>query len=172
MISKNQMTSKNTFLLLFLSINAFFSTLAIALEPLKENRARISSMQATLLLPDYSTLNVNMSFDCGSRYENTGMIVSSLAGAQLLAAAYTHLWGDEAGEMVMQLWQNKADKDDPRLPTFLIISPESGAQFDWKQTISATSSLNKLRSNNMVTQSSSSGQTMPTPTAGCGRKDH
>ena len=140
-----------------------------ALEPLDENRARISHLSGTLLLPDYSHLNIDMSFDCGSKWNNTAMIITSEAGAKLLAASYTHLWGQSAGELVMKRWQNKVDADDPRLPTFLVVTPASGADFNWKKSVS----LGRYSQYSASTHSSSNVQAkMPTLFATCGTRSH
>jgi hypothetical protein len=74
-----------------------------------------------------------MSFDCGSKFENTGVIVTSEQGAKLLAASYFYLYGEDAADYVMNLWNNKAKEDDPRKPTFLIFSPAKDADINYKQ---------------------------------------
>ncbi|MET1254203.1 hypothetical protein [Aliikangiella maris] len=149
-----------------------FSTLVSALEPLKENRARIFALKATLLLPEYEFLDVDMSFDCGSKYESTAMIITSFAGAQLLAASYTHLYGKEAGEMVMQTWQNKVNKDDPRLPTFIFVSPATGTHFDWRQSVKVTTNKNLSQTGFSLTTRNNSADGMPNLYAGCGSRTH
>ena len=138
-----------------------------ALEPLKENRARLSDMHGTILLPDYSYVDFDMSFDCGSKWENTGMIITSKAGAQLLAASYTHMWGIKAGEMVMKTWQNKVDSEDPRLPTFLVVTPPEGANFDWKTSIKVRSRAKRFKG-----KSSTSMMLMPMIKGTCGTRSH
>ncbi|MET1253965.1 hypothetical protein [Aliikangiella maris] len=167
------MLSKFKIVYFFSLFVIFFSFSTTALEPLKENRARIFSLKATLLLPDYNFLDVDMSFDCGGHYENTAMIVSSLAGAQLLAAAYTHLWGEEAGEMVMKTWQNKVNIDDPRLPTFLIVTPMGGSNFDWKGSVNITNNIENLqKKSTLSTKYTSTNNVMPTMFGGCGTRGH
>ena len=97
---------------------------ATAVEPHKD-RARLYSLNAELLLPDETLLNVDMSFDCGSNYADTAMIITSKAGAEILSAAYTALWGEKYGQMVMDQWNNKTNPDDPRKPTFIIVTMPS-----------------------------------------------
>lgn len=145
-----------------------FSFNALALEPLNENRARISSLHGTLLLPDYSNLDFDMSFDCGSRWEDTAMIITSEAGAQLLAASYTHLWGEEAGKLVMQTWNNKVNEDDPRLPTFMVVTPpESGLNFTQSMSDKKSSRRSKRSLNNVIPPAY-----MPMLTGTCGTRSH
>ena len=104
-----------------------------ALEPLKD-RAVVQHMNVDLLLPDSSLLNVDMSLDCGSQYARTGIMVMSKAGAELIATAYSTLWGKAYGQKVMDTWNNKKNSDDPRKPTFIIIPPPGDMSFDWQNT--------------------------------------
>ena len=157
-------------LLLLLVISVSFVTPVSALEPLPENRARISDLHGALMLPDYSILDFNMSFDCGSKYETTAMIITSKAGAQLLAASYTHMWGEAAGDMVMYNWNNKADPTDPRLPTFLVVTPPSGANFDWKKSVRI--STYKSSTLNTSTTETTESDDIPVLLATCGTRSH
>lgn len=143
---------------------------ATTLEPLPE-RARVASMYTQLLLPDSSTLNVDMSFDCGAAFESTGLIVTSDAGAKLLAAAYTHLYGAEAGKYVLDKWYTKANPEDPRLPSFLIVksqeSQESQARVS-KKGLSLSSSYSVSGQNALIKQ-----QDYKTAVEShCGTRDH
>ncbi|WP_283709803.1 hypothetical protein [Pseudoalteromonas prydzensis] len=142
-----------------------------ALEPLTD-RARVSSMQAQLLLPDSSSLSVDMNFDCGSAFESTGMIITSERGAQLLAAAYTHLYGQEAGEFVMTQWNTKKHVDDPRKPTFLIVKPPQN--INWQAPKLASNSLVQARS--LQVQSAETSDATPEYQAMlesfCGTRNH
>ena len=158
----------------FVAVAFMFSvTTGYALEPLKENRARLSDLHGTILLPDYSYLEFDMSLDCGSKWENTGMIITSKAGAQLLAASYTHMWGVKAGEMVMQQWKNKVSLDDPRLPTFLVVTPPEGASFDWKTSIKVASKDRKFRNkSSSSTANISMKMAMPMIIGTCGTRSH
>lgn len=121
------MSKMNKVLLLGL-VAVGLSTSALAVEP-KKDRAVIAHLNAHLLLPDESTLSVDMSMDCGSQYENTGVIISSDGGAQLMAVAYATLWGKAAGQSILDTWNNKVSKGDPRKPTFIIVSPPSDADY-------------------------------------------
>jgi len=107
---------------------ATLSASAIAVET-KKDRAVITHLNAQLLLPDESTLSVDMSLDCSSKYQNTGVIVTSDSGAQLMAVAYSALWGKAAGQSILDTWNTKVNKSDPRKPTFIIVSPPSDAQY-------------------------------------------
>ena len=91
-----------------------------------ENLAEIQHLTANLKLPDQSSLTVDMSFDCGSMYDRTAMIVTSRQGAELLAVAYDALYGPAAGAAVMAKWNSKDKPEDPRLPTFIIVTPPEG----------------------------------------------
>lgn len=93
----------------------------LALEP-KEDRAQVQSLYATLLLPDGSNLNTDINFDCGSRFKNTGIIITTDEGAQFLANAYKALYGEKASNAVLKAWNTKANPDDPRKPTMLLIN--------------------------------------------------
>ncbi|WP_444996038.1 hypothetical protein [Aliikangiella sp. IMCC44359] len=166
------MLSKVKVLVSVLVISACLTTLVSALEPLKENRARISSLSGTLLLPDYTYLDIDMSFDCGSKYEDTAMIVTNLAGVQLLAAAYTHMWGEQAGEMVMAAWQNKVNKTDQRLPTFLIVSPAKGTNFDWRQSVKVVSPLSPSLKTTAQNSETDNTPDMPPIIPSCGLVPH
>lgn len=158
----------------------FTITSLSALEPLKENRARLSNLHGSLLLPDYSFLDFDMSFDCGSKWETTAMIITSKAGAQLLAASYTHMWGEKAGELVMYNWNNKTHPEDPRLPTFLVVTPPSDSNFDWRKSIKIsssllTSSLTKSTSDttlNSTPKTETPSSPMPTLSGTCGTRSH
>ncbi|OHU85510.1 MULTISPECIES: hypothetical protein [Pseudoalteromonas] len=157
---------------------AVLSINAAALTPL-EDRARVSRMNADLLLPDGSTLNVDVSFDCGSDYKNTALMVMSDSGAQLLAAAYTHLYGVKAGEQVMTAWNTKKNNSDPRKPTYLFVLAERTKSFNWQNSQSNTNKLNRnLKSVTMNGahvenyESISSEQYVPVVVAGCGVRDH
>ncbi|AXQ97997.1 hypothetical protein D0N37_09685 [Pseudoalteromonas piscicida] len=103
------------------SISCSLSLSATALEPLPD-RAQVQNIYATLLLPDGSHLNTDISFDCGSKFEKTGIIITTEEGAKFLAQAYTQLYGVDAGKKVMQLWKTKAHPEDPRKPTMLLIN--------------------------------------------------
>ena len=163
------MTSvRNTLVVIIATVVSFTVS---ALEPLTD-RARLASMQGQLLLPDGSYLPVDMSFDCGSQWENTAMIITSDLGAQLLAAAYTQLYGNEAGRNVIRQWNNKTKSTDPRKPSFLIITPPAIDQEkqSWKSiteldTLSSeTRSLNKRKSLSL--------RMPPVVTASCGTRVH
>ncbi|NOU50251.1 hypothetical protein HG263_06800 [Pseudoalteromonas sp. JBTF-M23] len=92
-----------------------------ALEP-KEDRAQIQNLYATLLLPDGSYLNADINFDCGSKFKDTGIIITTDSGANFLAKAYRSLYGDKAAEAVLNAWNTKANPNDPRKPTMLLIN--------------------------------------------------
>jgi hypothetical protein len=102
------------------------ATLLCSCAVMAENRAEIQHLTANLKLPDQSSLTVDMSFDCGSMYDRTAMIVTSRQGAELLAVAYESLYGPAAGAAVMAKWNKKDKPQDPRLPTFIIVTPPEG----------------------------------------------
>jgi len=115
-----------------------------ALTPL-EDRAVIQYMSADILLPDNSMLNVDMSFDCGSDFSKTAMIITSDAGAHLLATAFASMYGNAAGDQVLRSWNNKVNESDPRKPTFLVVTPPENAHENWYKSgisKSATKTLN------------------------------
>ncbi len=101
-----------------------------ALAPLKD-RAVIQYMSADILLPDNSLLNVDMSFDCGSDFSKTAMIITSDAGAHLLATAFASMYGNAAGDQVLRSWNTKVNESDPRKPTFLVVTPPESAHENW-----------------------------------------
>ncbi|AOT08242.1 hypothetical protein [Pseudoalteromonas luteoviolacea] len=148
---------------------------SLALEPLPD-RARVQNMNTDLLLPDGSTLNVDVSFDCGSDYQNTAVMVMSDSGAKLIAAAYTHLYGEAAGQAVIDTWQTKQNATDPRKPTYLFILAPREQDFNWKAK--KTNKLNNLLSRVSISETKMASQTLetepkiPVVLAGCGVRDH
>jgi hypothetical protein len=118
----------------------FLASSAIALEP-KEDRAQIQNLFATLLLPDGSYLNTDINFDCGSKFKDTGIIITTDAGARFLSDAYRALYGDKAAEAVLSAWNTKANPEDPRKPTMLLIN--SFAQDNTTQSNINNSKVNK-----------------------------
>lgn len=128
---------------LFLAVTLLCSGAVMA-----ENRAEIQHLTANLKLPDQSSLTVDMSFDCGSMYNRTAMIVTSRQGAELLAVAYEALYGPAAGAAVMAKWNNKDKPQDPRLPTFIIVTPPEGKVY-------RTESVKGGTKNNATTEAAS-----------------
>jgi hypothetical protein len=162
---------KKIFLSALSALTLTLSLSSIALEPLPD-RARVLSMYTGLLLPDNSTINVDMSFDCGASFENTGLIVTSKEGAELLAAAYAYLYGEQAAEFVIDKWNNKASESDPRKPSFLIAKPSTG--LSWKQS---KPSLEKSRFDFSIQQASQGLEVDKVSWSGmleahCGTRDH
>jgi len=109
---------------LLIALTLFCTTSVMA-----ENRAKIEHMTVNLKLPDNSNLTVDMSFDCGSYYDKTAMIVTSRQGAEILATAYEALYGPAAGKAIMDKWNKKAKSTDPRLPTFILVRPPIGKSY-------------------------------------------
>jgi len=146
-----------------------------ALEPLKD-RAVVQHINVDLLLPDNSLLNVDMSLDCGSAYESTGIIVMSKGGAELIATAYSTLWGEAYGQKVMDTWNNKKNSDDPRKPTFIIIPTPGDISFNWQNSNESVSNKTvKLRTaafNSVATSESNEISTPPVLMPACGTKNH
>ncbi|MCG9710217.1 hypothetical protein L1D46_15585 [Pseudoalteromonas sp. Isolate3] len=147
-----------------------------AQEPLRD-RAIIQYMSADILLPDNSLLNVDMSFDCGSDFSETAMIITSDAGAHLLATAFSTLYGANVGEQILKSWNNKVHESDPRKPTFLVVTPPDNAQKNWYESGIAKStnkavnySTNSLTSVNKSDADDSSN--IPIVRAYCGSRDH
>ncbi|WP_419147540.1 hypothetical protein [Pseudoalteromonas 'SMAR'] len=124
--------------LLGLTLNA-----AQALEP-KPDRAQVQNLYTTLLLPDGSYLNADISFDCGSKFVNTGIIITTDEGAQFMAKAYRALYGVKAGQSVLKAWNTKANPSDPRKPTMLLINtfPASQEKAD-SQHVRNSNKINK-----------------------------
>ena len=152
---------------------AALSGTTLAVEPLTD-RAVITHLNAHLLLPDGSTLSVDMSRDCGRRFENTGIIVTSDSGAQVMAVAYSSLWGHAAGQAIMDTWRTKVKITDPRKPTFIIVAPPKNAAY-W----TTTSKLAKKRvssltlSRRISVMSVDDKATSPPPFSGfCGTRSH
>jgi hypothetical protein len=149
------MTAVKKVKLIALALTCGFSLGASALEP-KPDRAQVQNMYATLLLPDGSYLSTDINFDCGSKFEKTGIIVTTEDGAKFLAQAYTQLYGIKAGKKVMELWNTKAHPEDPRKPTMLLINnfknnnwPSDEPQFksDKKFNNSASSVIQSVNEN-------------------------
>ncbi len=165
---------KNTFRIL-ISL-ALVTCSVFAQEPLRD-RAIIQYMSADILLPDNSLLNVDMSFDCGSDFSETAMIITSDAGAHLLATAFTSLYGPSAGKQILTSWNNKVDKNDPRKPTFLIVTPPENATENWYESGIAKSTNKTLNylTNSLTTATSDKidkSSTVPVVRAYCGSRDH
>lgn len=93
-----------TYILSSLLVILAFQTMAVTPEP---DRAKVESMEATLVLPDYSKVVVNMDFDCGSDFNSTAMIITSDHGAKMLAELYSYRYGRAAGKRVLQQWNSK-----------------------------------------------------------------
>lgn len=150
-----------------LSITALLavSLSTAALEPMQD-RAQVKHINSTLLMPDGSDMNVDMSLDCGSQFKNTGIIVTTEQGAKFLANAYSKLYGSAAGEKVKQAWQTKANADDPRKPTMLLIN--SFGSLDWPYNSTKVVEL-KSFSNNFAARSISTG---PNILQLCGTRSH
>lgn len=99
-----------------------------SLQP-QEERATITRMKADLLLPDNKIMKIDMNFDAHSGYHENAVIVMDDDGAQLIADAFTHRYGKEAGDEIMEKWQNRDNANDPRKPTFLFVKkPESESE--------------------------------------------
>lgn len=148
-----------------------------AIEPLTD-RAVVQRMNAELLLPNNSTINVDVNFDCGSDYNNTALIVMNDAGAKLIAAAYTSLYGIEYGKKIIAAWENKKTPDDPRKPTYLFIIASRDKVINWDGSMDQTFNNLKPRAN-ISTSYELQGVTpslddfVPQVIAGCGvRDDH
>lgn len=99
---------------------SFISISCYASAPVKD-RAVVERMEATIRLPDQSSMVVDMDFDCGSDFASTAMIITSDHGAKMLAELYSHRYGPAAGKKVMKTWNSKKKPSDPRKPTFLIV---------------------------------------------------
>jgi hypothetical protein len=163
-------------LLAFVTIAGSFSSVH-AIEPLKD-RAVVQRMNAELLLPDNSTINVDVNFDCGSDYKDTALIVMNDAGAKIIAAAYTNLYGIEYGNKIIDAWENKKAPDDPRKPTYLFIIAPRNQAINWNG--SAKRSFNKKKPrdnmsfvNGIQNEVPPLNEFIPQIIAGCGvRDDH
>ncbi|MBB1419695.1 hypothetical protein H5187_20855 [Pseudoalteromonas sp. SG44-1] len=138
---------------------------ATALEPLQD-RAQVKHINSTLLMPDGSDMNVDMSFDCGSEFKSTGIIVTTEQGAKFLANAYSKLYGSVAGEKVKQAWLTKANPDDPRKPTMLLIN--DFGSLDWTVNSTKVTELKHFSS----TQSVNESYTGPNVLQLCGTRSH
>ncbi|MEC8325892.1 MAG: hypothetical protein VX100_07330 [Pseudomonadota bacterium] len=159
---------------IFVSVAVFASINASSLEPLPD-RAIVQHMNANLLLPDNSILNVDMSFDCGSDYHQTGLIVSSRSGAELLAAAYTQLWGTSYGQSVIDAWENKARPNDPRKPTFLLVKTADNVSYNWSDNsnkVVKDDSLSRYEERTVRTISFKEDTSPPVLFQTCGTRNH
>ncbi|MEM5552391.1 hypothetical protein WNY63_16825 [Pseudoalteromonas neustonica] len=136
-----------------------------ALEP-KQDRAQVKHINSTLLMPDGSDMSVDMSLDCGSQFKNTGIIVTTEQGAKFLANAYSKLYGFTAGEKVKQAWQTKANPDDPRKPTMLLIN--DFGSLDWPNNSTKVVELKDFSSN----YATRSINTSPNVLQLCGTRSH
>ena len=103
-----------------------------AIEPLKD-RAVVQRMNAELLLPDSSTIKVDVNFDCGSDYKDTALIIMNDAGAKLIAASYSKLYGAKYGQKIIDAWENKKAPSAPRKPTYLFIIAHRDKDIDWNK---------------------------------------
>jgi hypothetical protein len=135
-----------------------------ALEPLSD-RAQVKHINSTLLMPDGSDMTVDMSFDCGSDFSETGLIVTTEQGAKFLAHAYSELYGKAAGEKVKQAWLTKANPDDPRKPTMLLIN--AFGALEWPNESTKVVELQEFSSNKTV-----SANTGPAILQLCGTRSH
>lgn len=93
----------------------------------KINRARIVNMIVELELPDGSTVVVdNMDFCTpGGFYNGVEAVVFGDEAVRVMQAGMAALY-PKVGDSINQMWQNKNNADDPRLPTYLMIrAPES-----------------------------------------------
>jgi hypothetical protein len=139
-----------------------------AMETLAD-RAQIHSMNAELLLPDGGLLPIDVSFDCGSVYNNTAMIITSQAGAELLAVAYQAKWGPAAGKKVMDSWHTKVNQDDPRKPTFIFVTSPAQNTDDQGTNHGKQQTIDFALSNESGTTTTAA---MPELLARCGTADH
>lgn len=142
-----------------------------ALTPL-EDRAVIRYMSADILLPDNSMLNVDMSFDCGSDFSKTAMIITSDAGAHLLATAFASMYGNAAGDQVLHSWNTKVNESDPRKPTFLVVTPPENAHENWYKSGISKSAIKTLNYKTSSLTSDDLEVAMPIVKPYCGSRDH
>ncbi len=96
-------------------------------EPLLD-RARVIGLQADLLLPQGPILKVEMNTDCGSPYENLGVLAMSEQGAQIVAAGLGVLYGEKMKQNALKMWSHKVKSSDPRKPTFLLVKGKNSEQ--------------------------------------------
>jgi hypothetical protein len=165
--------------LILILASAAFS--ASSHEPLPD-RAVVERMNADLLLPNGSILNVDVSFDCGSDYHNTALMVMSDSGARLLAAAFTHLYGEKYGQQVIDAWNTKKHADDPRKPTYLFAIAPREKEYSWKNKTTqkvhnklTRDTLQSYQSQRQLvndTNDLEEALDIPVLAAGCGTKIH
>lgn len=163
---------------LILASNSFYVQ---SLETI-EDRAVVQHMNADLLLPSGGTLNVDVSFDCGSDYHNTALMVMSDSGAMLLAAAYTHLYGEKFGKQVIDAWNTKKNEDDPRKPTYLFAIAPRNQKFTWENNKPqkvhnnlTRDKLNRYESDHQLVEepnATNDSMFIPVIATGCGTKIH
>ncbi|KID56863.1 hypothetical protein JF50_13275 [Pseudoalteromonas luteoviolacea] len=149
-----------------------------AIEPLPD-RARVQHMNADLLLPDGRLMNVDVSFDCGSDYQDTAMMIMSDSGAKILAAAYTHLYGEQFGKQVMDAWNNKKHESDPRKPTYLFVIAPREQPVVWQNKytnkvhkVLTRDTLGSYNGDSQDVSETSIDTFVPVLAAGCGTKIH
>ncbi|CAM4292700.1 hypothetical protein [Pseudoalteromonas ostreae] len=165
---------KNTFKIATLLCTTFTVCNVAALAP-QTDRAVIQYMSADILLPDNSLLNVDMSFDCGSDFSKTAMIITSDAGAHLLATAFASMYGDAAGDQVLHSWNTKVNEGDPRKPTFLVVTPPENAHENWYNKAipkSAAKTLNHHTTSLTSEKSDDLDVELPIVKPYCGSRDH
>ncbi|WP_257326013.1 hypothetical protein [Pseudoalteromonas rhizosphaerae] len=165
---------KNTFKIATLLCATLTICNVAALAP-QADRAVIQYMSADILLPDNSLLNVDMSFDCGSDFSKTAMIITSDAGAHLLATAFASMYGNAAGDQVLHSWNTKVNESDPRKPTFLVVTPPENAHENWyKSTISkgVKKTLNYQAESLTSEHSDDLNVELPIVKPYCGSRDH
>ena len=162
---------KKSLTLACLTCLALSTTMVSASEPL-EDRAVIQYMSADILLPDNSMLNVDMSFDCGSDFSKTAMIITSDAGAHLLATAFASMYGNAAGDQVLHSWNTKVNASDPRKPTFLVVTPPENAHENWYKSAIPKSVTKTLNYQASSLTSDDLEVTMPIVKPYCGSRDH
>lgn len=90
-------------------------------------RAKVVNMTVELKLPDGSLLTVDNIDFCtpGSFYNGVQAIVFGDDAVKIMQAGMAALH-PHVGDSVLKTWNNKVNENDPRLPTFLMItSPEA-----------------------------------------------
>ena len=85
------------------------------------DRATVADMRAKLALPDGSNLHVEVFNTCSDGSTNVGALLFSQQQVDIFAAGLDALYGTEVGNNVRQQWSVKANPEDPRLPTYLVV---------------------------------------------------
>jgi len=115
------------------------------------NRAKVVHISVELELPDGERITVDNIDLCtpDSFYNGVQALVFGDEAVKVMQAGMAALY-PKVGDSVYQMWNNKVNPDDPRLPTFLMIKPPESNQHKLKGGASRSSFRGVLRSSAKV----------------------